>query len=211
LTGKTDNKCRGDVYRMARVEQAVISALDEAVKRPEVIRTAIQVYSEQTHLPVTADSAKEELRKIDQALEKLKQTETATIQSQIAGVRAGASPDAYAEVFADLAAQRKDLENRRGVLCHFRDSRSSYEAATVKLAPSEKLNYSLTDTHTALSSDALSGAEKRALVGTVLDKVVCNKEGADIYFLPGVFGETGEEVGGVSSFHTTCIGISTQK
>ena len=35
---------------------------------------------------------------------------------RIAGIRAGASPDAYAEVFAAIATRRKDVEDRRGGL-----------------------------------------------------------------------------------------------
>ena len=39
--------------------------------------------------------------------------EQATVQAQIAGIQVGASPNAYA---ADIAARRKDLEDRCGVL-----------------------------------------------------------------------------------------------
>ena len=44
------------------------------------------------------------------------QDEAAAVQAQIAGIRAGASPDAYADAFAEIAARRKDLLDRRGIL-----------------------------------------------------------------------------------------------
>jgi hypothetical protein len=47
-----------------------------------------------------------ELKHVDIALARLKTEEVAAIQAQIAGIRAGASADAYASVFADIAARR---------------------------------------------------------------------------------------------------------
>jgi hypothetical protein len=63
---------------------------------------------------------------------------------------------------------------------------------------------------TVLRSEHVAGAEKRALVGTVIEKVVCNKEGGDVYFLPQTFTEL-QSQDGRSTFQTTCIGIKTQK
>ena len=66
-----------------------------------------------------------------------------------------------------------------------------------------------------LTSDEVPGVEKRDLLATIVEKVVCQKEGADVVFLPGVFGPLGEENGSQSttipSLYTTCIGISTQR
>jgi hypothetical protein len=44
----------------------------------------------------------------------------------------------------------------------------------------------------------------------VIEKVVCNKEGGDVYFLPQTFTEL-QSQDGRSTFQTTCIGIKTQK
>jgi len=38
-----------------------------------------------------------------------------------------------------------------------------------------------------LSSDTLPGREKRGLLGGVISHVICQPEGADVYYLPGVF------------------------
>lgn len=38
-----------------------------------------------------------------------------------------------------------------------------------------------------LSSDTLPGRQKRDLIGSVISHVVCQPEGADVYYLPGVF------------------------
>lgn len=57
---------------------------------------------------------------------------------------------------------------------------------------------------------------KRLLLGTIVEKVVPHKEGADVFFAPGVFQEAEGKEKSVSEeslhiFHTTCIGMSTHK
>ena len=64
--------------------------------------------------PQKAAEVAAELRRVDSALNKLRTDEMNVIQAQIAGIRSGASPSAYAEVFADIVAERKDIEDRRG-------------------------------------------------------------------------------------------------
>ena len=56
-----------------------------------------------------------------------------------------------------------------------------------------------------LSSEHLTGADKRALVGTIIEKVVCHKEGSDVYFKPGLFGESDLDEASRSTFQTTCV------
>ena len=78
------------------------------------VREALAAYATPEAPHAGPDALRRELRDLDAALTELNAQETASIQAQIAGIRAGASPDAYAAVFADLAARRKDLEDRRG-------------------------------------------------------------------------------------------------
>jgi hypothetical protein len=55
----------------------------------------------------TADPQDPEIQK---ALEDLKAEERATAQAQVAAIRADAAPDAFASLFADIAARRKVLQ-----------------------------------------------------------------------------------------------------
>ena len=74
----------------------------------------------------------------------------------------------------------------------------------------------LEDALTALTDEDVTGPEKRILLGTIVEKVVPNKGGGDVFFAPSIFqdagGEDGEDSeGSLHTFHTTCIGIKTQR
>ena len=61
---------------------------------------------------------------------------------------------------------------------------------------------------------AHQGMAKRDILLLLVEKVICHKDGAEVVFHPGVFGEnagmrTDEE--SVPTLYTTCIGISTHK
>ena len=178
--------CDAKTYRLSETEGAVVSALLQAAEHPEWIEAAQEAYDRAKAAPQEARDPKLELQAVTRALEELKQEETATIMAQISGIKQGASPDAYAEVFAGIVARRKDLENRRGAL-----SRVGRTKKSGGMAPQEGAGRGvfLRDVYKSLTSPFVTQAEKRALVGRVVEKVVCRKDGADIVFLPGLHGE----------------------
>jgi hypothetical protein len=191
-------------------KDAAVEAIADALRRPEVVAVAIQVGLETSVGPDAASAAAKELRAIDRVLRTLRSDEAAAVQGQIAGIRAGASPDAYADVFAEIAAKRKDMEQRGGTLKRIlRANADPAGGTTAKL--SEVYQMMFEDTLRVLTTESVSGATKRAAVGIVIDKVVCNKQGGDVYFIPGIFGESGDSYLSRSTFQTTCIGIKTQK
>lgn len=204
---RPERPCNGTVYPLRSVEDAVKQAISEAIAHPEAISAALNAYQE-TRKP--GGDAREEMRSLDRALEQLRSNEAAAVQGQIAGIRAGASPDAYSAVFADIAVQRKDLENRRGELSRqiARAQGEQSEPSTASVA-----EISLVDTLDVLNSEVIAGAEKHDLVMHVVERVICRKGGAEIVFVPGLFGENepGSGNGGKSIVHTTCIGIKTQR
>jgi len=94
------------------VDAAVIQGVLDLAGRPEQVAAQLEAY----RLPDRAPEARREFVALDRALAELKEREAAAVEAQIAGIRLGASADAYAAVFADIAAARKDLEDRRGKL-----------------------------------------------------------------------------------------------
>lgn len=69
-----------------------------------------------------------------------------------------------------------------------------------------------------LNSPDIEGYVKRDLLLTVIEKVICQKDGAEVVFRPGVFGEalntgakTDQEEEGFPTLYTTCMGIRTQR
>jgi hypothetical protein len=92
--------------------------------------------------------------------------------------------DAYSEVFSNIAAERKDLENRRGVLSTTLSSGARKEKAAKSMLDFTAM---VADVRRALASPTVTGSEKRGLIGTIIDKVICRKGGAQVQFKPDLF------------------------
>ncbi len=148
----------------------------DAVARPEVVQAAMQAYKEPLRL--TDLDPRAELVRLDNLLTELVEQEQAIITAQVAGIRSGASPNAYAAAFADLAGQRKDFEDRRGQLA------SLIRRPPIKANP-HNADFDLqvmADIETALKSDLVPKEDRRRLVRTVVERVVCKEDGAEVYF-----------------------------
>jgi len=83
------------------------------------------------------------------------------------------------------------MEDRRGTITSRLDAAGGTQKAAARTASQpdsrELSQQALLDMARVLSSDALPGWEKRDLIGRVISRVVCQPEGADVYYLPGVF------------------------
>jgi len=185
LYGRSD--CLFTSYELKVIEQSVIVSLLDAAARPEAITAAVQVYQEQQDSLSEPDALKlrSEKAALKNALAQIAQDEAAAVQAQIAGIQAGASPNAYAAVFADIAARRKDLETRQQAGDRLLTNPTQKKAKNDHAAP-QLARQALTDTARVLSSDAVPGHSKRDLVAGLIDHVVCQREGAEVYFLPGL-------------------------
>ncbi len=182
-----EHSCKRETFCVALIERSVIDALLDVVKRPEALVAAQRAYAESSN-PTRSiddrDAARKERDAIDNAVLQLARDEAAAVQGQIAGIRAGASPDAYQTIFADIAARRKDLEDRRGSIA--RILAKGAEQGSKSMATPKIETKVVNDVALVLSSDSIEGSKKRDVVGTVIDHVVCRPDGADIYFLPGL-------------------------
>jgi len=179
--------CNSKTYRVAEAEEAASLAILQAVLHPEWVEVALEKYRQLNKMRQEVVDYRKELDALDRGLKQLEAEEAAAVQAQIAGIMAGASAAAYAEVFAAIAARRKDMEDRRGVLV-----RASKPQKAAGMSDAD-LKTVLSDVHRALTSPFVTDVEKRDLVGRVIEKVVCQKGGADIIFHCGLFGEVCSE------------------
>ena len=182
-------KCVGDVYPVADMEAATVRALSEASERPEAVAGAVAAH--QQARPESAEAVarmRRELAGLDSALRQIAEEETAAVQAQISGLRAGASPDAYAKVFAAMAGRRKETQERRDVLAQALARVPGAKPTKGRLNLAEIKASALANVCEALASPTVEGAEKRHLLGRVVDRVVCGKGGAEVWFAPGAFG-----------------------
>ncbi len=165
---------------MDHIETDVREALLSLARSPASLDDAFAEYRREAAPAKTESSLRAELAALDTALSALTAQEAAAVQAQIAGIIAGASPAAYAAAFADIAARRKDLEDRRGTLSHqLRNPVASPAKSTQPRAALEA--QALEDAALVLSAPDIPGTVKRDIISRVLTRVECGKT------------ETGEE------------------
>ena len=127
--------------------------------------------------------------------------EAAAVQAQIAGIIAGASPDAYAGAFAEIAARRKDLQDRRGTITRQlgtgrpEDPKAGGKARRPVPTRAELEAQALEDAALVLAAPDVPGAVKRDIVARIVSRVECGEETK--VFIPKEFTqETAQETGG---------------
>ena len=123
---------------------------------------------------------------LDTALSSLTGQEAAAVQAQIAGILAGASPDAYAAAFADIAARRKDLEDRRGLLSRQLGSvHAPKKSKTAQASRAALEAQALEDAALVLLAPDVPGVVKRGILSKVITRVECgtgeNREETQVY------------------------------
>jgi hypothetical protein len=165
----------------------VIQAILSATESPEFVREAIRVCCEARNVrPKNAPG--KELTEVKEQLEALETEEKGIVLAQIEGVRAGASTHIYLQMLSKIALRRKELMDR------LRLARTDHGEIKPSLSASKvDLKQVLSDIKLALTSEHVTGAEKRDLLGSIVDRVVCRKDGADVHFLPGLFDQLGRE------------------
>lgn len=214
-----ERPCVGDLYPIHEMEQAALAALEKVLTCPESVAEAMAVHREGPGAAkLTPDEARRHLRDLDTDLMHLKSEEQSAVAAQLAGIRAGASPEAYAAVFAGIAARRKDLEEKRGALSGpLRISKGGKKGAGDIMAGMLRAALAV------LADPDIPGFEKRSALSPIVERVICRKGGADVVFAPGLFDEPwgeGNDLwskdpcskdGTRQTYQTTCIGIRTHR
>jgi len=209
LTG--EKPCKGDLYPVAFIEDATVQVMQKVWQEAEAIAAVEGAYeNEASEMAQDPALLRKELKRLDKALDELKQEEMVTVRAQMAGMRAGASSEVYSEMFGDIAARRKDIEARRGMvnrsLVENAGERKKNEPNTV----SKAVQQALEDAWKVLSSPDVPGVTKRDILLALVDKVVLHKDGVEVVFLPGLFDEA-EDKDQRSNCYTTCMGMRTQR
>jgi len=110
-------------------------------------------------------------------------------------------------------SRRKDLEGKRGIL-----SGPSRRSKAGKTGDGDVMAGMLKAALAVLSDPDLPGSEKRNALAPIVDRVICQKGGADAVFAPRFFDESwggdsplGEGGGARHIYQTTCMGMRTQR
>ncbi|MGI4791306.1 MAG: recombinase family protein [Janthinobacterium lividum] len=209
LTG--EKPCRGDRYPLSLIEASTVSVLQEVWQKPEAIAATQPVYLP-SDMALSEDPAilRQEIAQIGKALDELKQENNLTMQAQLAGMRAGAPSDLYNERFSEIAARRAALEQRREMLSLSLTNVQKGQKDTRQQHIDKAALQAVKEAHRVLSSPDVPGVTKREILLTIVDRVVCYKDGVKVYFAPGLF-EGAEGKKSDINFYTTCMGIRTQR
>ncbi len=179
--------CDRETYRIDLVEGSVLTCLDDAVTNRGAIHAARQALSRAAQPNKTqacGDAAKQKAR-IEAHLSALADRQAAAVKAQIAGIMAGAEPSAYAAVFAEIAEERKALEEQRKALEASAGTKAVRTATPPQ--PQQGLPKLLADARRVLASEAVPGDRKREIIAAIIERVYPAKDGARVVFLPGVF------------------------
>ena len=176
--------CDATGYGVLVTERAAVTALVELAERPDVVEAELAAYRGPGE--TQAEEARAQQVELARALKDLAAEEASAVQAQLAGMRAGASPDAYAGVFADLGRRRAALEARRAAVARVLTERPRGTATDA----GEVQRQAVRDVYRVLTSPLLPAREKRDALGLLVDKVICREGGAEVVFLPGLFGDT---------------------
>ncbi len=185
--GDGGRACSLELFRVTETEGAVVRAFLSAAQEPEALEDARREYRRRAATPgQDAGEPRREIAALDRALALMRDEEAAAVQGQMAGIRAGASPDAYAAVFADIAARRKDAEDRRGQVSRLTTSGKKAAGEGQEAPGAGPIDgKALADAALVLSAPDVPGETKRDIIGLVVGRVVCRRGGADVHFLPG--------------------------
>ncbi len=180
-----ERPCLGDLYPIHETEQAALTALEKVLTCPESVAEALAVYQQgKIATSLTPDEVRRCLRELDSDLLRMKEEEQAAVTAQLAGIRAGVSPEAYTAVFADIAARRKELEGKCRAL-----SGSPGRLKAGKADDGSGITGLLRSALAVLSDPAVPESEKRTALSPIVERVICRKGGADVVFAPGLFEE----------------------
>lgn len=209
--------CDKATYRVDVVEGAVLTSLEHAATNPDVVRAAQKALSDaragkkDTKQIDKSDDPAQQLAQVEGELSMLTVKQEAAIKAQIAGIMAGAEPSAYAAVFGEISERRSALEARRVALTQ--GVMNQQKAGRARKQKSSKNDYDfphlLADLHRVLTSEDVPGDRKRDIIGTVIEKVYPEKDGARVVFLPGVFEEPGD--GGADGTGTDTLQPNTYR
>lgn len=180
------SKLRADVIEP--IAKMVIRLLAHS---PELVKEALEAYSEK---PKETDEIE-----IRRALESLADREKATVQAQIAGIQAGVDPSLYTAAFADIAANRKVLQERLSALTAHESTNAS-----VPINAADLLAEAALDVEEVLLSDDqdVNLAQKNAYLSRVIHAIYPQETGFrfEIASPPGV----GVTVQQISSWCQAC-------
>ena len=191
-TGKVT--CTARTYSAEWLEESTRTAILDACRRPEAIAAAITAWQRRENAQAVGNSPskdpRRELTALDKALAEITADDMIAVQAQMAGMKAGASPDAYGAVFADLAARRKDLEDRRGRVAASMSRAPGTGAGRKRKSAAEIQSAALEAARAVLTSESVTPAQRRAVVGMLVDQVIPEmRQAVEVRFLPGTFGE----------------------
>ena len=160
--------CNKKAYSGQEAEQIVLKAVKDLAARRELIPMALAAYKAEG----AAGFDPQEPQRVETALRALDAKERATIDAQVAGIQAGASPSAYRSAFEKIGEDRAALLARQ---------RELTEQGASQQKPDGKdegalLMQALVDVERVLSSGKLTDGQKHDILALVIERMIPDGE-----------------------------------
>ena len=163
--------CNKKAYNGKEAEQIILNAVKDLAARSEMVSKAIAAYQ----VTATAAFDPQELGRVRTALRALDAKERATIEAQIAGIQAGANPDAYAAAFGKIADDRAALLAREKELSVQIDTRKKPKGEDEEAL----LARAMKDVERVLASEQFTDGQKHDALALVIERMVPDGEDAE--------------------------------
>jgi len=155
--------CNRQAYHAHNVEPVILRGIADVSRAPKLVSEALAAFRRQE----SAGYDPQEAGRLGTALRALDAKERATVDAQVAGIQAGASPSVYASAFAKIADERVSLAARLREV----ESKAGRAEGQGKEDNGLLLAQALLDVESALRNPLLTDAERHGLLARVVESI----------------------------------------
>ena len=166
---RPDN-CPAGTCPLNVLEGLVLRGIRAIAAQPGYVGAAIEAWRRGGRGGAAAEAAEAARKECGAKLAALDRREKATVSAQIAGIASGARPEFYAAEFAEIARRRAEQTARREGLAPAAGAGDALEAEPQKAG--DVIARALKALDEVLAAEEITDAEKRGLLGRVVEKVV---------------------------------------
>jgi DNA invertase Pin-like site-specific DNA recombinase len=156
--------CHPRRYRVDEADGTVLTAIRKAARSRDQFAAALRADQKRRGRQASDPSA--DIAQVRVALEQLQDEEKATVQAQVAGIRAGADASIYAGLLSESARKRAAMEAKlKGLIGQTGEKREPGSAA-------ERWEEVLSSVDEALQGTALTAAEQHLILSSIVERIV---------------------------------------
>jgi site-specific DNA recombinase len=164
--------CHPRRYRVDEADAAILGAVSKAARSRDQFAA---LRADDRRRKIQASEPAADIAHLNNALEQLQEEERATVQAQVAGIRAGADPSIYGGLFSEIARKRTLLEGK------LRDLKAMHGEAREPKSAAERWEEVLSAVDEALQEPELTAVEQHRILSSIVEKIVPEEDAYRIF------------------------------